>query len=125
MNQAHLHIALNHFPVVGSVIATLVLVTGIYRKNVGVQKVALWIFSFIALLSIPVFITGEGAKKIVEHLPAVDEEVIERHEQFATISFWLLIMTGLFSMIRLFFLKRWATTSKLTMLIARYAIDSL
>lgn len=122
MNQAHLHVALNHFPVVGAVIATAILVTGIYRKNVSVQKTALWIFSFIALLSIPVLITGEGAKEIVEHLPAVDEEAIERHVQFATISFWLLILTGLLSMTLLFIFKRQTTTSKLTLLIAVLAI---
>lgn len=124
MNQAHLHIALNHFPVVGAVIATAILITGIYRKNISVQKTALWIFSFIALLSIPVLITGEGAKEIVEHLPAVDEEAIERHEQFAMISFWLLVLTGLLSMTLLFILKRPAVTSKFTLLVALLALTA-
>ena len=124
MNEAHLHVALNHFPVVGAVIAAGILITGLVWKNVSIQKTSLWLFIFIALLAIPVLLTGEGAKEIVEHLPAVDEEVIEKHEQFATISFWLLIITGLFSMVQLFILKRWNTTSKFTLLIALLAITA-
>ena len=33
MNIAHLHLMLNHFPVVGSVIVALLLVLALYRRS--------------------------------------------------------------------------------------------
>jgi len=122
MNEAHLHVALNHFPVVGAIIATGILLSGLLRKNEGVQRTALWIFILLALIAIPVLISGEAAKELLEHAPGFDEELIERHEELATITFWMLILSGIVSMVRLFFMhgKKWQPV--FTKLIALLAV---
>lgn len=105
MNEAHLHVALNHFPVVGAIISAVILFAGILRKNSSIRDISFWLFIFIALLSIPVLLTGESAKETIEHLQGINEETIETHERLARITFGLLIATGLASGIHLFLLK--------------------
>lgn len=118
MNAAHVHVALNHFPVVGAIIAAVILITGMIKKNDSMQQVSLWIFTALAVIAIPVLLTGEGAEEIVEHLPGVDEETIERHVQLARITFWLLITTGLHSISQLYLIKIKKQTGKLMIVIA-------
>jgi uncharacterized membrane protein len=91
MNEAHLHIALNHFPIFGTMIAAGILFFGIILKNNTVQKVAYWLAVAAGIISIPVFFTGEGAEEIVEHLPGISKNAIEAHEEFAKITFALLL----------------------------------
>lgn len=102
MNDAHLHVAMNHFPVVGAVIAAGILFAGIFKKNRNVQETALWLLIFIALLVIPVLLTGANAKEMIERLPGIDEEKVERHEKLAKATFGLLLAAGLTAVIQLY-----------------------
>ena len=40
-----------------------------------------------ALAAIPVYLTGEPAEEIVEHLPGVSEAILEQHEDIGKIAF--------------------------------------
>lgn len=53
----------------------------------------------MALLAIPVFLTGEPAEEKVENLPGVMESIIEDHEEASQIAFWFLIAAGVISII--------------------------
>ena len=86
MNAAHLHLITNHFPVVGTFIAFLVLLLGWAGKKSAVQKTALLLFVFIGLVSIPVFVSGNGAEEIVEKFAGVSHEAIEAHEESAVVT---------------------------------------
>ena len=86
MNAAHLHLITNHFPVVGTFIAFLVLLLGWAGKKSAVQKTALLLFVFIGLVSIPVFVSGNGAEEIMEKFPGISEQAIEEHEESAVVT---------------------------------------
>lgn len=122
MNEAHLHVAINHFPVIGAIIGMVIIIIGLFKKNDTIKQVALWLFVALAFLSVPVLLSGEGAKEMVERLPGVNEELIERHEELAKITFWLLIITGLFSLVQLYFIRIKSQQRKLMVLIAFLAI---
>lgn len=83
MNAAHLHLILNHVPVVGTFMAFLVLFLGWLGKKTAVQKTALTLFVVVGLVSIPVYLSGSGAEEIVEKFPGVSEKAIEAHEDSA------------------------------------------
>lgn len=83
ISSAHLHLLLNHFPVVGTIIIIMVVGYGIIRKNKEVIKVGLMITVVIALISIFAFTTGDGAEEIVEGMDDVSEEYIDEHEDSA------------------------------------------
>jgi len=86
MNAAYLHLLTNHFPIVGTFMAFLVLLLGWMGKKPAVQKTALILFVVVGLISIPVYLSGNGAEDIVEKFPDVSEQAIEAHEESAVIT---------------------------------------
>ena len=83
MNEAHLHLIINHFPLVGIVIGVLVLAFGLLLKKNQVVVTALGIFILCAITTALSFKTGEGAEEIVENIAGVSHELIHEHEETA------------------------------------------
>ncbi len=54
MNYAHVHLLLNHLPVVGALFGLLLLVVAILHNSGELKKAGLWIFVILALISIPI-----------------------------------------------------------------------
>ncbi len=102
MNATHLHLILTHFPIVGTIIGIGILIYGLFLKKLEIQKVALATFILMALLTIPVFLTGEEAGETVENIAAISEQLIENHEELAEKAIWLMGLLGLLSIISLF-----------------------
>jgi uncharacterized membrane protein len=98
MNQAHLHLMLNHLPILGTLFGLLVLAGGFLFKNNTVKKTALGLFVFSAVCAIPAYLTGEGAEEAVENLPGVGENLMETHEDLANIFLWIVGALGLLSL---------------------------
>jgi hypothetical protein len=86
MNAAHLHLILNHLPVVGAPGVALLLMLGLLRKSADVQKAALIFAVLVGLTAIPVFLTGDPAESVVEDIPGVLHSQIEAHEEAADIT---------------------------------------
>lgn len=101
MNAAHWHLIMNHLPVLGTVFGILLLAYGFVRKSDELKQTALGVFVFSALLTIPVYLTGEPAEEIVEHLAGVSEAIIEQHEDWAFYSLILMELTGALALINL------------------------
>jgi len=94
MNPAHLHLMLNHFPVVGLVFALALLGWGALRKNPSLTKAGFAALVVVALLAIPAFLTGEPAEKVSEPLPGVSHPIIEQHEDVAKIALIATLVAG-------------------------------
>lgn len=97
LSAAHIHLMLNHIPLVAVPIGVILLGWGLMRNNVSLRKAGLGIFLACALLSIPVYLTGEGAEHAVEELPGVSHDVIEEHEEIAKPAFFGMLALGLLS----------------------------
>ena len=52
MNAAHLHLVLNHFPVIGSAIAIFVLIIGILKKSDDIKKTGAMIILMMSMKSL-------------------------------------------------------------------------
>lgn len=102
MNDAHLHLVVNHLPIVGTLIGFLVLLVGLIMKKPEVKNTALGIFIFSALTAIAAFLTGEGAEEIVENLPGISETLIHKHEEYAELFLAMMQILGVVSLITLF-----------------------
>jgi hypothetical protein len=87
MNLTHLHLALNHVPVLGTAFALALLVLGIWRKSNEVKKTALCAFVAIAIMAMPAYLTGEPAEDGVEGPPGVSGAIIEQHEEAEGVAF--------------------------------------
>jgi uncharacterized membrane protein len=106
MNPAHLHIILNHIPVIGIPFSAAVLAYGLLRKSEEVKKVGLMAFAVVAALTIPTFLAGKAAEDMVEHLPGVSEQLIENREGAALIGLIATLILGAVSLAMLLLSRR-------------------
>tara|TARA_R110000850_G_scaffold30630_2_gene84195 strand:- start:44488 stop:44982 length:495 start_codon:yes stop_codon:yes gene_type:complete len=102
MSDLHLHLALNHFPLIGLAIGALVLLFGFLLKKSQIKATALGIFIFSAIMAIIVNYTGEGAERAVENLPDISEQYIETHEDAAELFLIMILVLGGISLVTLF-----------------------
>lgn len=86
MDSTHLHLILNHFPIIGTLIALGILTYAVFFKKQELSKAALVIIVLMAIIAIPVFKTGEAAEETVENIPGVLESAIEAHEEAAELA---------------------------------------
>ena len=86
MNVVHLHLLLNHVPVVGVVFVTLLLLIGVVRGSSEVARVALVLLVLVGAASLLVYLTGEPAQEAVEKLPGFSERLVDRHEDAALVA---------------------------------------
>ena len=94
MNPVHLHLMLNHVPVLGSVFGLLLLGAALLRKSRELQKVSLAVCVIAAAVAIPVYFTGEPAEERREHLPGVAKAIIEEHEEAAVVALVSILVLG-------------------------------
>jgi len=80
MNDAHLHLVVNHFPIIGTILGLGVVVIGIVFKNKSVINTAYGLFIIAALFAVASMTTGEGAEDLVEDLPNIGKKIIHEHE---------------------------------------------
>lgn len=95
MDVLHFHLLVNHFPIIGAYIGTLVLIVGMFlRLRDGIRQTGLAILVFSALMSIPAYFTGEESEHMAEEIPGVTEAFIEPHEDQAKLFMIGMIATG-------------------------------
>ena len=83
MNFAHLHLLLNHIPVLLPLFVLPVLLYGILKKNSSLVRLSLLGFVISGLMVWPVYATGEEAEEVVENMAGVEHDYIEEHEEAA------------------------------------------
>lgn len=83
MNEAHLHMVFNHFPIIGTIFGLGILVYGIISKNNSVKNVSYVLFIISALFAFLSMSTGEGAEEMVEDMPNIGHHIIHEHEEIA------------------------------------------
>lgn len=106
MSLVHLHLLLNHVPVIGAVLGVLILAVAVLRRNNDIGKLALWLFVVIGATSIAVFLTGEPAEELVEGLPGFSEAITERHEEAAYVATLAMVAVGALSLLFLGVFRR-------------------
>lgn len=93
MNAAHLHLLLNHIPVLGAIGVTVMFLIATIRRDSSLARLTFAFSIVLAAASLAVFLTGEPAEELVEDLAGVASNAIEPHEEaalVATIAFGIL-----------------------------------
>jgi hypothetical protein len=106
MDFVHLHLLLNHVPVIGAVLGVGLLAVAVLRRSSELGKTALVLFAILAATSIAVFMTGEPAEELVEKLPGYSEALTERHEEVAEVAMIAMIIVGVFGMATLIMFRK-------------------
>jgi uncharacterized membrane protein len=109
MNIVHLHLLLNHLPVVGTVFGILILGAAWVWRSAALARAGLATFVLLAIVGAIVFLTGEPAEELVEGLPGVAESAIEIHEEVALAA---TVALGLYGLLALGALIRYRTAGR-------------
>ena len=102
MNAAHVHLTLNHFPLILPLIALILLIFGLLFKNNLVKRLAYGMMIASGIFTFLMMNSGEGAEEIVEEMGR-NHDLIHEHEEtaetfsllsyfsaaFAVVAFWL------------------------------------
>lgn len=102
MNDAHLHMVVNHFPIIGTIFGLGILIVGIFMKNAVIKNVAYILFVVAAIFAAVSMTTGEGAEEIAENLPSVTDQIIHEHEEMAEKLALVLYALGVISLLGLY-----------------------
>lgn len=97
MSPVHLHLILNHVPVVGTLIGVCLLAWAALRRDDRLIRVCLGMFAVLAAVALATFLTGEPAEEAVEGLAGVSESIVEQHEEAALLATIALGFLGLLS----------------------------
>jgi uncharacterized membrane protein len=101
MNDAHLHMVVNHFPIIGTFFGIGILIAGMFLKNDSVKNTAYILFVIASIFGALSMATGEGAEEMVEDFPNIGKAIIHEHEELAEKFALVLYVTGVFALISL------------------------
>lgn len=112
MNNAHWHLILNHFPIIGTLGGIVVLFYGLIRKSTDTKVLGALLILAMAIISVVVMETGEAAEELVEKIPGINEAAMEAHEDASKIASGILVASGILALISLalHFFKKNAVT---------------
>lgn len=106
MNWAHIHLIINHFPVTGFIFGFLFLLYATIRKSEELKKTGLGFLVIMALITVPVYFTGNAAGEIIERLPGASKSLIGTHQEVASLALTVVVVFGLFAAGGLFYFRR-------------------
>ncbi len=109
MDAVHIHLMLNHLPVLATPLGFILLLFGFVWKNRTLRTTALGLFVLAAVAVIPVYLTGEPAEEVVESLPGVQEGIIDQHSDLGKLGF---IGSGVLGLLALVVLIRYRGKSE-------------
>ena len=97
MTEAHYHLIVNHFPIIGTILGFGILIFGIIFKNYSVKNTAYSLFIVSAIFAALSMFTGEDAERAVENMPNIGHHIIHQHEEIAEKLALILYFLGAFS----------------------------
>ena len=103
---AHVHMLLNHFPAVGTIVGLSLLLLSFVRKNDHLRKASFEVIFLIALATMPVYVSGQAAAETIKGLSGVSAEAIVAHNDAALGSFVMMEITGLLAWLALWRMRR-------------------
>lgn len=115
MDLAHIHLLLNHVPTVGTIIGIGLLALGWLAKREHLVEVSLVLLLGVALVTIPTYVTGNGAAEKICKMtapnspctdPTVIRQFIEAHEGAAFPAMLMMEFVGAFSWLGLWQYRR-------------------
>jgi hypothetical protein len=112
MDLTHVHLLLNHFPTIGTIIGLGLLIVSLIGKSEDLKRASLVVFLGIALLTIPTYVTGNAAQESMGRNEGVSKTLIETHEAAALQALPFMELTGALAWLGLWQFRRVSRLSK-------------
>jgi uncharacterized membrane protein len=95
MNYAHIHLILNHIPIVGLGIVLYLLVIAKLRNSMEINRAAWMVLILVGIATIFTYLSGNFAEDTAQNFPDLTQEMIETHEERALIASILSILSAI------------------------------
>jgi uncharacterized membrane protein len=112
MNPIQLHLAINHFPLVGLLFTFVLLLVGVRRGNREIIRLSYVFLIIVGVAAAVAYLSGEPAEELVEHAAGFAEEAIEQHEEASKFGLIAGIIVGVMAIAGLAFKKGSLVASK-------------
>lgn len=107
MNLVHVHLWLNHLPILGTLITLGLFLISLAFDRDDLKQAALALFVTIALFSIPAYMSGNAAQKqLQDENPDISMDAVQVHQGSALIAFIFIELTGGVSLLGLWRFSR-------------------
>ena len=83
LSATHLHLMLNHVPVLGTIFVLILLLWGLARRSREITSLGLLFTVILALVTIPVYLTGEPTEHQQRRATWFDKDRAHEHEEKA------------------------------------------
>lgn len=93
-SATHLHLMLNHVPVLGTIFVFILLAWGLVRRSREITSLGLLFTVLLALVTIPIYLTGEPTEEAQEHATWFDKQRAHDHEEKAERGLIAVLVTG-------------------------------
>lgn len=117
MDWIHLHLALNHIPVLGTPFILCVFLWSWLKNQTATLRFCLWLFVFYAAASIAIKFTGDFASEQLVNVSEATKTLIGSHEESADQATAGIFLTGIYAAAALFTSRdrrsvpRWSLTT--------------
>lgn len=106
---AHLHLLLNHVPTLGFVLGLATFVVSFREKGDELRRFSLGVFFIVAIVALPAYTTGYGARLAIREQPGYSEALVETHQGAALFALVFMEATGLLAWLALWQGRRTTT----------------
>ncbi len=103
MNWMHVHLIVNHVPVIGAVVGVAIFILAALAKSEPVKRAMLGLLFVLAVVALVVYFTGTRAEDPAEKLSGVSEKLVDAHQEAALLA---LIVVGVLGLVALVALAR-------------------
>lgn len=94
MNEAHIHLTINHLPVIGLMIGAALLTLAVFAPRNDLTGSGLWTLLVAGILALPVYQSGEAAEDFFESNPRIEQKYLEDHEHAAETALIVSLLTA-------------------------------
>ncbi len=106
MYLAHIHLLLNHWPIIGSFIGLGLLVVSLIANSDHLKQASLGLLALIALLAIPTYMSGNAALEVLVEVPRPLDAQIQAHQGAALLALLFMEITGALALVGLWRFSR-------------------
>jgi hypothetical protein len=122
VNLAHLHLLLNHAPTIGFAIGIGLFGLSFARRSEDVRRVSFVIFFGLALISIPVYLSGDAAYFILRNGGGVSDDLVAAHRNAALLALIAMEITGLVAWLALWRVRGWQAPAIMVLSIVTFLL---
>jgi uncharacterized membrane protein len=98
---SHLHILVSVFPPFGLLFTLGIYIAGLRTKNDGVRRTCLVVFGLLALLSVPIYISGTGSMAALSGNARVPKDLMNTHYLWGIAALVVLVISGVVAVVEL------------------------